>query len=257
MSPCQHPLVHHTCFADSFSENLTKEQNAAAQKRRGEREKKQEQQKEKQMMYETDTDEDELVSDTDSDCELPAASEAPEVVPRAVPTDQSAAEVLFALHRQSADLPVIQSDKLAEDLSVMYAEHIFQRHKKQPITLFDALLTHSRGESDYLPPVSEVEQEEEVNRVYGKMYLLPGDERMCEWAGQVRSCYIQSSEGGLAQTAPSVLGAFRSIIRGESRKKPGKNLEKADSKHERSVTCRLGGTSRGGLHPGRFGPEQR
>ncbi len=163
-------------------------------------------------MYETDdTDEDEPVSDTDSDCE---PSTAPEVVPRADPdeADKSAAEVLFALHRQSADLPAIQTDKLADDLSVMYAEHIFQRHRQQPTTLYDALLKHSGGVSDYLPPVSEVQGTEGYE---GKMYLLAGDERMSEWAGQVRTCYIQGSEGGLAQTAPAVLGAFRRIIQGE------------------------------------------
>ena len=102
-------------------------------------------------------------------------------------------------------------DELADDLHYMYAEHIFQRYNKPPETLYDALLHHAGGDGDYLPAVREVQT---TLKYDGKMYLLAGDERMCDWAQETRTCYRQGPEGGFAQTAPTVLGAFDRIMRG-------------------------------------------
>lgn len=157
--------------------------------------------------------EDEPVSDSESEFDKGDTQvvEDTQVVDEPDAVARTEQETLMSLHHELDSVPHMHLDPLAEELTPMLAENILQRYKSKVDNLYTSLMQYDRLAGGYLPEVREVT---EKKYKAGRMWLLPGSESMPEWAFEMRTCYKQGAEGGLAKTAPTILGAFSKIMMG-------------------------------------------
>ncbi len=200
--------------ADFFNSDLPNKEMARSEKVRDERR----QRRDDDLFADEESDEEAPVSDSESEFDkVEDTQRGDEDEDKGEPdaSCQTAGEVLMSMHHEFTGIPKMHMDPLADELTPMLTEHILQRYKSKEDNLYTSLMRYDRLAGGYLPKVREVTEEEYEA---GRMWLLPGSESMPEWAFEMRTCYKQGAEGGLAKTAPTVLSAFSKIVQGVAAK---------------------------------------